>query len=113
MKLILQPILENAIKHGIQAKRGNEGRIEITGEKEGDRIRFRITDNGAGLDGNYTLTEREEGNSANGFGKTGYGLRNVKERMELYFGSDCLLEISGKTGEGTEVLLEWPAVEKY
>ena len=102
LKLLLQPIVENAIKHGFQKEQMRKGRIEVRGFLTGDRIHMEIRDNGVGIDGNYDLGREEERGIA-----SGYGLQNVQERLSLYYRDDYALRIGGEIGEGTTVTLEW------
>ena len=109
IKLVLQPILENAIKHGIQPKREENGRIDIYGEKVGTSIRFQIVDNGVGFDEGKPDSERSNGNGERIAGLSGYGLKNVRERLELAYANAFQLEIVSAPAQGTSVMLQWPA----
>lgn len=106
IKLIIQPLLENAIYYGVEAMDG-DGEILVMGyEKEGD-IYIDIVDNGIGMppeqvehlltDGNY---ERKHG--------SGIGLRNVDQRIKLYFGKDYGLQIKSEPDVGTKVTIHLP-----
>lgn len=90
--LILQPIVENAIKHGASQVRG-VGRIEIAGQRAGDRLVLTIRDNGPGLP-----TAQEEG----------VGLRNVRARLRELYGENQSLSLESETGEGTKATLKVP-----
>jgi hypothetical protein len=94
--LFLQPILENAVNHGI-ARRGGAGRVVVTGEAVDGEIRIDVTDSGAaGVDG------------APRHG-TGIGMENVRRRLELFYGRPARLEVArGPAGE-TSVRLALPA----
>ncbi|MFV0401060.1 MAG: sensor histidine kinase [Oscillospiraceae bacterium] len=95
LKLILQPVVENAIKHGITQVR-RRGLLKISAWHQGDNIFFEVADNGAGFDtANPRKTERVSG--------SGYGLKNVQERIELEYGEGCGLSIESVVGEGTTV----------
>lgn len=100
LKLILQPIAENAIKHGISEKRG-KGRIWIRGELLDDEIRFTITDDGVGFHIGGTLTKATE----DVLFQSGYGLRNVDERIKLEYGTQYGLRISSTPNKGTTVTI--------
>lgn len=100
LKLILQPIAENAIKHGISEKRG-KGRIWIRGELLDDEIRFTVTDDGVGFETGDALMKSAQ----DVLFQSGYGLRNVDERIKLEYGSQYGLRISSTPGQGTTVLI--------
>lgn len=100
LKLILQPIAENAIKHGISEKRGM-GRIWIKGELLEDEIRFTVTDDGVGFANGATLSQAKE----DVLFQSGYGLRNVDERIKLEYGPQFGLSISSTPGQGTTVTI--------
>lgn len=103
IKLILQPLVENAIYHGIKEKRG-KGKIIITGGVEDNKIHLRVTDNGIGIkeeklkEINKILREGDSSNS-----KIGYGIFNVNERIKLNYGEEFMLSYSSVYGEGTTV----------
>ncbi len=96
LKLILQPLVENAIKHGISEKRG-KGRVVVKGEIRDPDIVFTVTDDGVGFS--------SSGDGAPHSGKTlfqsGYGLRNVDERIKLEYGREYGLSIQSEPGIGT------------
>ncbi|HEX8721603.1 MAG TPA: histidine kinase [Pyrinomonadaceae bacterium] len=94
--LILQPVVENAIKHGI-APRAEAGRIEIRAERLNGTVRVRVHDDGPGLPLNV------EGRTA---GRV--GLSNTKERLERMYGGGCRLELGDAPGGGTVVSISIP-----
>jgi sensor histidine kinase YesM len=94
--LILQPIVENAIKHGI-APRSDLGRIEISVKKLGDDLRILVTDNGPGLNGHAGSIIRE-----------GYGLANTQARLYQVYGDAHRLDLTNGPKGGLVVTLEVP-----
>ncbi|WP_068786331.1 sensor histidine kinase [Paenibacillus phocaensis] len=94
LKLLLQPLVENAIYHGLEPKVG-EGTVSLTGKMEGEFLVFVIQDDGVGIE----ELERTE---------QGYGLRNVRERMKMFYGEASVLIIDSKPGSGTRVELRIP-----
>ena len=93
-KLILQPIVENAIYHGIRPKEGR-GFIKIHAARENDRLVFTITDDGVGYKpGSVEATDN------NG---SGVGIKNVDQRIKLYYGNEYGVKISADKNQGTEV----------
>jgi two-component system sensor histidine kinase YesM len=104
VKLTLQPIVENAIKHGVQNNKNKRGRISIIGEKIDNNIHIKVIDNGKP----FSLQQNDA--SMDSIFQSGYGLKNVKERLHIYFGQSCSVDLY-RTKQGTIVELIWPARE--
>ncbi|SDE07465.1 Histidine kinase-, DNA gyrase B-, and HSP90-like ATPase [Paenibacillus sp. UNCCL117] len=104
LKLLLQPLVENAIFHGIEPK-GEAGFIRIRGWAEHDCICFTVADNGVGFDAGLVSADPAE-NALPASG--GLGLANVKHRMQLHFGTECGIEIVIPPDGGTMVMVRWP-----
>ncbi|MDR6884785.1 sensor histidine kinase [Bacillus sp. 3255] len=99
MKLLLQPLVENAIYHGLEPKVG-EGTIRLTGKREEGFLVFTVEDDGVGM-ADLAATE------------LGYGLRNVRERLALYYGATSSLTITSEVNRGTHIRIRFqPFVEK-
>ncbi|QUL55781.1 sensor histidine kinase [Paenibacillus tritici] len=104
IKLVFQPIVENAVFHGLEPKEG-PGTIHITGWLEGGSAVFCVEDDGVGMDEatlrtlNHTLTGGADSE------KFGIGLRNVNERLRLDYGSPYGLRVESESGTGTRVML--------
>ena len=98
-KLTLQPLAENALYHGIKNKRGG-GKILIQGEKDGEDLILRVTDNGQGM-----TPERlaEIQNAIRTGERAGFGLSAVAERLRLYYGEGYGMKIESEEGKGTAV----------
>ncbi len=112
IKLILQPLVENAIYHGVKEKRGT-GKISITVEKHEKGICLRISDNGAGMSEARLQEIQAMLNSDNlGNKNPGYGTFNVQNRIRLSFGNQYGLSFTSKSGEGTTVCVFHPIIEK-
>lgn len=107
LKLTLQPILENAIKHGLTQKPG-DGSITVSIKREEERIAFSILDDGVGMDEEQLLELREALTSQAGEETMGLGLRNIHERLQLYFGPDSAIHIESAAGVGTTVSFSVP-----
>jgi two-component system, LytTR family, sensor kinase len=86
--LILQPLVENALRHGV-ARRAGVGVVEITGQREGDKLRLKVRDNGPGL--------REDIPAALA---QGVGLSNTQARLTQLYGGAASLEISNAAEDG-------------
>ncbi len=112
IKLILQPLVENAIYHGVKEKRGT-GKISITVEKHEKGICLSISDNGAGMSEARLQEIQAMLNSDNlGNRNPGYGTFNVQNRIRLSFGNQYGLSFTSKAGEGTTVRVFHPIIEK-
>jgi two-component system, sensor histidine kinase YesM len=105
LKLILQPIVENAIYHGIKNMR-NKGNILIKGRRVLDSVLFQIMDDGVGIE-KERLADIFQVQSHN---KSGVGIKNVHERIKLYYGEKYGLEINSERGIGTVVDIWLPAM---
>ena len=108
-KLILQPIVENAIIHGIQETEEQKGIIEIAGYCDNATVKLLVKDNGAGMTGdklNQILQKIYTDNDSSG----SYGLRNVNQRIGHYFGKDYGIKISSEEGIGTLVEVYFPKI---
>ncbi|MHA7581422.1 sensor histidine kinase [Paenibacillus vandeheii] len=126
LKLLLQPIVENAMIHGIQPKAGM-GTITIMIRQEQERMSVLVLDDGAGMgrdrleyvrssllsldeeeqhDSNHHRTEKEP------MRQGGYGLRNVNERLLLHYGAEAQLEVDSRVGGGTRISFSIPILEE-
>jgi two-component system sensor histidine kinase YesM len=111
IKVVLQPIVENAIYHGIKNKRG-PGTIVIRSEEAEEDILLQVIDNGAGMDEEKIRKlllpgpgpESEPGREAG----RGVGISNVNRRLQLYFGAKYGLSFESVPGEGTTVTIRIP-----
>lgn len=93
--LILQPIVENAVRHGISAV-STAGTLEVSASREGSRLRLCVRDDGPGI----TAATKTPG--------TGTGLRNTRERLAQLYGERGLLSIADAPGGGTIVTIDIP-----
>ncbi|RAV02319.1 sensor histidine kinase [Paenibacillus sp. YN15] len=111
-KLTLQPIVENALLHGIRKAKGKTGRIVIRAEMEADRVRISVKDDGIGMSQEMVdrlLVESRPDQRPDGSGSS-YGLYNVNERIKLFAGNASGLEIHSSQGMGTTVTVWLKAV---
>ncbi|HBG13581.1 MAG TPA: sensor histidine kinase [Clostridium sp.] len=106
-KLILQPIVENAITHGIEP-RNRKGRIRIILKDLGDEMLISVEDNGIGMTQKQLNHLREEVPDIEKEGHTGIGVRNVDRRIRLHYGEAYGIFIESTYGEGTIVSLRIP-----
>lgn len=106
IKLILQPIVENALYHGIEMM-PDEGLISIDATVRDGKVVVTVRDNGLGMQ-KETLQSILTGGSKSGSG-SGVGVRNVNERIGLYFGREYGLSFESEMEEGTTVTITFPA----
>lgn len=107
-KLTLQPLVENALYHGIKLKRAL-GTIRISGWMEREHIILQVSDNGVGMTQQRLLElrsamERDE--------RVGFGLSAVNQRLRLQFGREYGLSVASREGVGTTVTVRIPYTEK-
>ncbi len=103
--MIVQTLVENAIKHGVASVRGL-GIVEVRARQREDRLRLEVLDNGPGFDLDHNSAAILESGSS-----TGYGLRNIRERLQGYFGSDATLSLEREESSGmTVVVIEMPVL---
>lgn len=108
LKLTLQPLIENALYHGIKHKRA-KGYVHVTGEKENDLIRLSVRDNGVGMDSDELEKLRKAIQMPCSETDKGFGLANVNERIRNCFGQEYGMKIKSEKGYGTMVEIEIPA----
>lgn len=110
LKLTLQPLIENAIYHGIKNKRG-KGKIIIEAKYKDEIIIFKVIDNGIGMTEEELDRLRNKLNvSQIDVGKGGFGLINVNERVKLTYGAKYQLEVNSILNKGTEMIIGIPAI---
>lgn len=111
IKLIIQPLIENAIYHGMEFM-GGDGEILVKAYAKDNELYIDVVDNGLGMlqdVANSLLT----GESKIEKKSSGIGLKNVNERIQLYFGKRYGLEIYSEPDEGTTVRIHMPCVDFY
>ena len=106
LKLLLQPLVENAIYHGVKHRRGR-GLVRVTGRMEDRWMSLEVADNGAGMTDERLMKVRD-GLSGDGGESAGYGLFNVNKRIQLYYSQPQGVWIESRMGEGTTVTLKLP-----
>lgn len=110
LKILLQPFVENAIYHGIRNMYGmDDGLITIRGRQSGDQVIFEVEDNGHGMTPEQVgrLFFRGEEDNRN----QGIGIRNVNERIKLYFGHEYGIQIRSEIEEGTCITIVIPKLD--
>lgn len=107
-KLIIQPLVENAVAHGLEPM-GGEGCVQVLCEADETSLRIQVIDNGRGISperlGQITAPGRASADDA------GFALRNIEERLKLAYGEGAALEIASREGSGTTITLRIPLME--
>ena len=108
-KLVLQPLVENAIYHGIKLKQGG-GTVRIETLLEEDRLLITVEDDGVGMTQEQlaTILEKKEADSES----SKLGVYNVNERLQLFFGPDAAMKYYSTPGRRTMVMLVLPIVRE-
>ncbi|MDD3172711.1 MAG: sensor histidine kinase [Herbinix sp.] len=104
VKLTLQPLIENSIYHGVK-ELSTIGEIEILGRIEGDNILISVIDNGVGIPEDI-LTELLKRDDA--YNENSFGLYNIHQRIQIYFGKEYGLWIKSEVGKGTNATVKIP-----
>ncbi len=105
--MLLQPLIENSIKHGLEP-RISGGTVTLRSRVRGTRLLLEVEDDGVGV-----APERPLENAVSGLVRTGtgIGMRNVRERMEVLYGPDAVMEMESRPGRGTRITLELPILD--
>lgn len=101
LNLLLQPLVENAIEHGVDLLEDRKGYIKIIGREDEKNIYLMVEDNGVGMDEEMLASILE-------FKTRGYGVRNVNERIKLFYGEEYSLQIESTLGVGTKCVITIP-----
>ena len=109
LKLMLQPLVENAIYHGMEFMDG-DGLIQVLAYQKENGLWFEVRDNGLGMTREQVSSLLIKDMSVHSRQGSGIGVKNVNERIHLYFGEDYGLTIESEPDEGTVVLIHLPAV---
>ena len=109
LKLMLQPLVENAIYHGMEFMDG-DGEITLKVWKEGEDLYFTVSDNGLGMTREQVESLFSDSILVTSKKGSGIGVKNVNERIKLYFGEEYGLRIDSEPDEGTEITIHLPAV---
>jgi two-component system LytT family sensor kinase len=104
--MLLQPLIENSIKHGLEP-RISGGTVTVRSRLEGERLVIEVEDDGVGVEPGRSVTEPVSGLVREG---SGIGLRNVRERMQVLYGDDAVVEMVSRPGRGTRVRLSMPVM---
>jgi len=109
LKLILQPVVENAVYHGIKEREGEgEGNIYLKGYLDEDEIIFIISDDGMGMS-EERIKEVLEGKTRTK--KSGFGLYSLIQRISLYYNIESPVTVTSEIGSGTEITIRLKVIE--
>ena len=100
-KLLLQPVVENAIEHGLDEKEDGDKKIFLSFKGKGDDVEITVRDNGLGM-------EQEKAETLVTYQAKGYGLKNVNDRIRLLYGENYGIHIFSSPDEGTTVIMKFP-----
>lgn len=106
-KITLQPLIENAIYHGIN-RMIDEGEIIVRIYERGSEVIFEVEDNGVGMTEEQCsqILHHEPGD------KAGIGIKNVNDRIRIYFGEQYGLSIESELDEGTKIIINMPKIRE-
>lgn len=106
-KITLQPLIENAIYHGIN-RMIDEGEIIVRIQAKGEQVIFEVEDNGVGMTPEQCsqILHSEPGD------KSGIGIKNVNDRIRIYFGEQYGLSIESELDEGTKIIINMPKIRE-
>lgn len=105
IKLLLQPLVENAIYHGLKYKE-SKGMLWLKAYRAGSYLCIEIQDDGVGMDED-TLKHIFEKHKVN-YRSNGVGVYNVRQRLELYYGKECSMTYESKLNQGTKIMIRIP-----
>jgi two-component system, LytTR family, sensor kinase len=98
--ILLQPLIENSIKHGLEP-RIHGGTVTLRSRMDGGRVMIEVSDDGVGMVQQPQSALKRTGN--------GIGMKNVRERLEVLYGADAQFTVVSNPGRGTRVSIELPA----
>ena len=105
-KLLLQPVVENAIEHGLAEKEEGEKILKLFVLDLGEEFQIIVEDNGCGM-------EQEEADKLVTYQAVGYGLKNVNDRIGLLYGKNYPLRIYSQPDKGTRVEMRFPKESRH
>ena len=100
-KLLMQPVVENALEHGLDEKEEGEKILKLYFVQDGEDILMAVEDNGEGM-------AQEVAEKLVGYQAEGYGLKNINDRVKLLYGDSYAIKVISHVGEGTRVEIRVP-----
>lgn len=107
--MLLQPLIENSIKHGLEPRIGG-GTVTVRGRVFSGKLLLEVEDDGVGIDPERTSRAVESGLGKEGMG---IGMRNVRERMQVLYEGGADVEVESRPGRGTRIRLVLPALTRH
>jgi two-component system sensor histidine kinase YesM len=108
LKITLQPIVENSILHGVLGKGTENGDITISAKILNEDLFIYVTDNGIGIP--EEIIDKILSGDIDSKKGSGYGLKNIDQRIKLYYGENYGLTFRSEVRKGTEVEIKIPAI---
>jgi len=105
-RMMVQPLVENASEHGVERMR-TRGLIRVVFQKERERLKVTVQDNGQGMD-QETLAQVQESLTKRSLNGKSIGMQNVYNRLNLFFGEDAFFSLESEAGTGTTVTISFP-----
>lgn len=110
IKICLQPIIENAVYHGLKPKE-KDGQLKITGYSRDDAIEFIVADNGVGMSAEKLGILNERLKEADYMGESHIGLYNINKRIKIIFGEEYGIRVESEMNTGTKTVVTLPKAE--
>lgn len=110
IKICLQPIIENAVYHGLKPKE-KDGQLKITGYSRDDAIEFIVADNGVGMSAEKLGILNERLKEADYMGESHIGLYNINKRIKIIFGEEYGIRVESEMNIGTKTVVTLPKAE--
>ena len=111
-KLLIQPLVENAINHGLFES--SDGEIKVLAKLRDNLIHFEVIDNGCGIDEEKVSELNKMLSSDIDYSEdNGYALKNIKNRLYLHYGKEAVVSIESAAGKGCRVTIELPVKEFF
>lgn len=105
--LLLQPLVENAITHGLEMKLGR-GNLWLVARKEAEQLLLVVEDDGVGMNEQTLQKIQQKEFQTMAYHNTGIGLQNVQRRIQIYYGEEHEMKVYSEVGKGTKVILRLP-----
>ncbi|WP_235694618.1 sensor histidine kinase [Brevibacillus agri] len=106
---VLQTLVENAFKHGLERKMG-EAILEIRISRQGEDVALAVMDNGSSMHAVFSEENEPAGETEQPHEKSGHGLDNIRRRLHLCFGDHAHLQLESLSEGGTRVTVQWPCI---
>ncbi|MDE6204309.1 MAG: two-component sensor histidine kinase, partial [Lachnospiraceae bacterium] len=106
-RLLIEPLVENAVSHGLEPKEEN-GNILVDIYEQEEELHIIVEDNGVGFEPGELTAEKQWEEKPGETGHTHTGLENTRRLLHILYGNACRMELTGRMGEGTRVEIVLP-----